>query len=316
MRKYRILSIVVIIFLVAFFPFGESSPIKYIERSSGEVKVEKVPGEYWLHWLYNNPVGEVSLETIVKRKFLSDWYGNKMDSPESADKIASFVEEYNIDLSIAKKQEFTSFNDFFYRELKDGVRPFNLDSNIVCSPADGKLLVYTNIGDQDFIVKGYKLNLNEFLQNDKLAEKYKDGTLIIVRLCPTDYHRYHFPLAGEIQKDVSISGDLYSVSPIAIKKKIEIFCMNKRSYLQVSNQYIGDYIIAEVGATMVGSIIRTYADKKVEKGEEMGYFKFGGSTIVLLFEKGEIIVDNDLIENTLKGIETEVKVGERIAVIN
>jgi phosphatidylserine decarboxylase len=315
MRKYRILSIVVIVLLVAFFPFGESLPIKYIERSSGEVKIEKVPGEYWLRWLYNNPVGEISLETIVKRKFLSDWYGNKMDSPESADKIASFVEEYNIDLSIAKKKEFTSFNDFFYRELKDGVRPFIMDSNIVCSPADGKLLVYNNIGNKDFIVKGYRLNLNDFLQNDELAEKYKEGTLIIIRLCPTDYHRYHFPLAGEIQKEVSISGDLYSVSPIAIKKKIEIFCMNKRSYLQINNQYIGNYIIAEVGATMVGSIVRTYTGKYVEKGEEMGYFKFGGSTIVLLFERGKLTVDTDLIENTVKGIETEVKVGERIGKI-
>ena len=80
-------------------------------------------------------------------------------------------------------------------------------------------------------------------------------------------------------------------------------------------QYIGNYIIAEVGATMVGSIVRTYTGKNVEKGEEMGYFKFGGSTIVLLFEKGKLTVDNDLIENTVKGIETEVKVGERIGKI-
>ena len=299
---------------IFLYPFQGADPINYIERSTGELKVEKVPGEFWLNWLYNNPVGELSLEAFVKRKALSDWYGNKMDSPESADKIASFVDTYNIDLSIAQKQKFDSFNDFFYRKLKPGSRPFNTDSNVVISPADGKIFAYENITNQDFIVKGYRFNLSEYLQDTSLYNIYKNGSLVIVRLCPTDYHRFHFPLSGTIISHRKIKGDLYSVSPIALRKKIELICMNKREYTLMENSLVGKFIYSEVGATMVGSIIQTYEDNQVKKGEEKGYFKFGGSTVILFFKKGSIKIDQDLLINTQKGMETEVLMGNRIAV--
>ena len=175
-------------------------------------------------------------------------------------------------------------------------------------------MVYSNIDNQDFIVKGYRFNLKDFLLDNNLALKYKGGSLMIIRLCPTDYHRYHFPYSGTIKSVKKISGDYYSVSPIAIKKKIEILCMNKRSYIEIYNKKVGDFIIAEVGATMVGSIIHTYNNNVVNKGEEMGYFKFGGSTIILLFQKGEIKIDNDLISNSNNRLETEIHMGEHIGV--
>jgi len=307
-------ALLLIIILLAVIPFGNKEPIKYIQRESGLLKTEKIAGEMWLRWLYNNPIGEVSTTTLVKRKFLSNWYGELMDKPESKNKIAPFVQEYNIDLSIAQKQDFESFNDFFYRKIKPEFRPINQDSNVVVSPADGKILAFPNILNQDFIVKGYKFNVKEYFQNQRIANEYKDGSLMIIRLCPTDYHRYHFPVNGTILSEKMINGDYYSVSPIALKKKIELISLNKRGYCVIETQKFGKVIMSEVAATMVGSMINTYEDKEIRKGEERGYFKFGGSTVILFFKKGSIHIDADILKNTLNGLETEIKMGEHIAV--
>ena len=310
--KRKILILLVVVIVIGIIPFGENQPIEYIERTTGKVKIEKVLGEAWLHWLYNNPVGELSLNALVKRKFVSEWYGGRMDSPNSKDKIADFVKDYDIDLSIAEKQEFESFNDFFTRKLKPNARKIDTTENVLISPADGKLLAYSNIENQDFIVKGYKFDIYEYLQNDSLADLYKDGSLIIVRLCPTDYHRYHFPVKGTVINDVKIEGDYYSVSPIALKKKIEIICQNKREYSEIQTNNFGNVIMSEVGATMVGSMVKTYTSNNIEKGEEKGYFKFGGSTVILFFKNNKITIDKDLLLNTKNGLETEVIMGEKI----
>lgn len=312
-KRYLVLLIVAVLIAITSISFGDDVTIKYVERKSGDIKIEKVAGEGWLKWLYNTPFGKLPLNAIVKRKFLSEYYGKKMDAPESAKKVETFVKDFDIDLSIAKKKKFTSFNDFFIRELKDGVRPIVQDSNAIASPADGKILAYDNT-DKDFIVKGYKFNLKEYLRDDKLAKKYEGGCIVLVRLCPVDYHRYHFPVSGEVVKEKKIKGALYSVSPIALKKKIEIFCENKREYTIVKSDRFGDVLFSEIGATMVGSIIQTYKGKNVTKGQEKGYFKFGGSSVLLLFEKGKIKLDKDLLENTAKDLETQVEMGEQIGV--
>jgi len=312
-RKRIILVVFISLLVIGVFPFGSNTPIKYIERNSGQIKTEQVYGEAWLHWLYNNPVGQLSLYAIVKRKFLSDWYGKRMNRPKSAKKIANFVAKYHIDLSEAKQQQFESFNAFFSRELKPEARPINSNPNVLISPADGKVLAYQDISNQDFIVKGYRFNLYEFLDNDTLALLYNGGSLMIVRLCPTDYHRFHFPSDGKVIRRQKIKGPLFSVSPIALRKNVEIICRNKREYTQIETDHFGKIIMAEVGATMVGSIIQTYQSSRIKKGQEKGYFLFGGSTVVLLFEKNRIKIDKDLIKNTNHQLETEIKMGEGIA---
>jgi phosphatidylserine decarboxylase len=307
-----VLLLLVVIVGVALFPLPEQNPIQYVERDSGQIKIEKVAGERWLQWLYNNPVGEASLWALAKRKVVSDLYGNMMDRPSSAEKIAPFVEEFDIDLDIAQKKQFESFNDFFTRELKNGVRPVDTNSNVVVSPADGKVLAYSNILNSDFIIKGYRFDMYSFLNDSALAQKYLDGSLLVIRLAPNDYHRFHFPVGGNVSPLVRIEGDYYSVNPIALRKMAEIFCLNKREFVIVSNPLFGEVLMAEVGATMVGSIVQTYKSDRVTKGEEKGLFKFGGSTVVLLFEKNKIQIDTDFINNTKLGFETTVKVGERI----
>jgi phosphatidylserine decarboxylase len=307
-----ILLLLAVIAILAFYPLPPQVPIKYYDRESGLLKTEKVAAEKWLVWLYNNPVGEATLWTLVKRKVVSSIYGNMMDRPSSTKKIQPFVEEFDIDISTFQKQEFNSFNDFFTRKLKDDARPVDTNSTIIVSPADGKLLAYADISNSDFIIKGYRFDILAFLNNVDLAQKYLDGTLVIIRLAPFDYHRFHFPISGKVSPITRIDGDYYSVNPLALHKIIEIFCLNKREFIIISNSLFGDVVMAEVGATMVGSIIQTYTGDFVKKGEEKGYFKFGGSSVVLLFEKNKIRIDDDLLINTLKGYETAIKEGEKI----
>jgi len=307
-----ILLLLTIIISLAFYPLTPQDPIQYYERVSGQLKTEKVAGEKWLVWLYYNPIGEATLWALAKRKLVSSIYGNMMDRTSSAKKIHPFVEDFDIDMSVAQKQEFNNFNDFFTRKLKDGARPIDTTSNIVVSPADGKILAYADISNTDFIIKGYRFDVSSFLDNPDLAQKYNDGALLIIRLAPIDYHRFHFPVSGNLSPNKKIDGDYYSVNPFALRKMAEIFCLNKREYTILSNPLFGDVVMAEVGATMVGSIEQTYKGSSVNKGVEKGYFKFGGSTVVLLFKKSKIQIDKDLLINTAKGYETTVKMGERI----
>lgn len=301
-----------LIIIAALFPLSPPDPIKYYERESGKLITEKVAGEKWLLWLYYNPVGEATLWVLAKRKLVSTVYGNMMDRASSVKKIDPFIEDFDIDMSIAREEEFKSFNDFFIRKLKDDARPVNAGTNIVVSPADGKIVAYADISNSDFIIKGKRFDLSSFLDNPDLAQKYSDGSLLIIRLAPADYHRFHFPVSGLLSQSKMIEGDYYSVNPFALRKKAEIFCLNKREYTTISNPTFGDIVMAEVGATMVGSIEQTFKGDYVKKGDEKGYFKFGGSTVVLLFENSRIRIDEDLLVNTSKGYETTVKMGERI----
>ncbi|WBX70706.1 archaetidylserine decarboxylase [Tenacibaculum retecalamus] len=288
--------------------------IKFIDRKSGNLITETPPGEVFLKLLYNNPFGKMAVLPVAKRKFLSAWYGKKMNKPSSVKKIKGFVKQLGINIDEAEKSvsEFTSFNDFFYRTLKPSARPIE---NGFVSPGDGKMLAFENIADiHDFFIKGRKFTLKEFLGNDKLAEKHKNSSLIILRLAPNDYHRYHFPYSGTPSEMTKIKGDYFSVSPYALASNFtKVFCENKREYCILSSEEKGEIIVAPVGATMVGTIIETYnANQSVKKGDEMGYFAFGGSTIVLLVDKDKLTIDADIIKNTKNRIETFVKMGEKI----
>ena len=293
-------------------------PIEYIYRKTGEKLIEKVPGEKYLKFLYYNPFGELALNLVIKRKFLTWYYGKEMDKKSSVSKIKSLIESAGINMAESKKNidEFNSFNEFFIRELKAGAREIDMNENTLVSPADGRIFVYENLSEvSKFFLKGDEFTLQEFFKDDFLAEKYKDGVFMIVRLAPVDYHRYHFPADGFINKSRLIEGYYYSVSPHAIKKNFRIYCENKREYSTLKTEKFGDIIISEIAATMVGGIIQSYTpDTFIKKGDEKGYFYFGGSTVIMIFEKGKVAVDKDLILNSQNGIETKVYMGEKIGV--
>jgi len=288
--------------------------IKYIERASGEIQTENVPGEGILKWLYASATGKAALHLLFKRKVVSALGGWYMNTKLSAKRIPEFVSEHQINLNefeISDLNQFETFNQFFYRKLKKDARP--IGENVV-SPADGKILAFQTMKDvTTFFVKGSEFTLNSFLRNDTLAKKYEDSAMAIIRLAPADYHRFHFPASGKVSESIPIKGHYFSVSPLALQGSLDIFCENYREYCTLETKDYGDILISDVGATMVGSIIQTYkANSEIQKGDEKGYFAFGGSTLVLLFEKGKIVFDSDLISNTKKGFETTIRMGENI----
>ena len=288
--------------------------IKYINRKTGVMHSENPPAEGLLKFLYDHPFGKTAVLNLAKRKLISETYGRQMNKTSSTKRIKGFVDQLGIDMEESARpvEEFTSFNDFFYRKLKPTARP--IEPGFV-SPGDGRLLAFENISDiHDFFIKGRKFTLAQFLKNEKLAEQYKDSSLIILRLAPNDYHRYHFPYEGTPSEMTKIRGNYYSVSPYALASNFtKVFCENKREYCILKTADKGDVVIAPIGATMVGSIFETYTpNEELKKGAEMGYFAFGGSTVVLLVDKSKIAIDADLIENTKNKIETFVKMGEQI----
>ncbi len=288
--------------------------IKYINRKTGELITETPPGEGFLKFLYYNPIGELALNLLVKRKALSALYGRLMNRKSSTKNIASFVKSLNIDMTEARKSiaEFTSFNDFFYRKLKPEARPIETD---LVSPADAKLLAFERVTEvSEFFVKGQKFTLKDFLQDGELAKKYENSALLIFRLAPNDYHRFHFPYSGLVSKTKEIKGRYFSVSPYALHQNFtRVFVENKREYLTLQTKNKGEILLSPVGATMVGTIIETYTpNTNIKKGDEMGYFAFGGSTVVMLVDNQHFTIDADILENTKKGIEMAVKMGERI----
>ena len=288
--------------------------VEYIDRGTGEVLVENPPGEGGLRFLYHHPFGQVPLHLLIKRKFVSAMYGRMMDSARSRKKIRPFVERFDIDMDECEKSidEFVSFNDFFYRKLKPGAR--SIGDGIV-SPADGKIIAFENIDKvSEFFVKGSRFTLESFLADKNLAEWYKNASMFIIRLAPNDYHRFHFPYAGRVSDCTKIAGSYFSVSPYAISENFaRVFCENKREYCELTTEDRGSILLSPVGATMVGAIIETYEpDSDVEKGGEMGYFAFGGSSVLMLVDSDKITIDADILDNTVKGMETSIRMGERI----
>lgn len=204
---------------------------------------------------------------------------------------------------------YTSFNEFFFRKLKREARP--IDSAPIVFPADGRHLGFSDISKIDsFFVKGQTFDLPSLLGDPALAAKYAHGSLVLSRLCPVDYHRFHFPAAGIPSETHTITGPLFSVSPIALAKQLAYLWTNKRTLTQLQTEDFGTILILEIGATCVGSIHQTYTpNQPVEKGAEKGYFAFGGSSTITIFEAGKVTLAKDLLENTSKQIELYARIG-------
>lgn len=290
--------------------------IKYYNRKTKGYDIEKVAGEKYLNWTYSSPIGMKLLESVIKKKLFSSLYGWYLDRKSSIKKVDSFIKDFNLDPSNFEKspKDFQSFNDFFYRKLKQEARPIDMDNSSLISLGDGKLFAYENIDlDKLVQVKGFTYSLKELIQDEAVASKYAKGTCLILRLCPTDYHRFHFIDSGVCSSVTKIKGAYYSVNPVALQKVQKVFCENKREWSMLHSDNFNNVLYIEVGATCVGTIIQSYTpNKRVEKGEEKGYFKFGGSTVILFFEPNTIKIDSEIIEQTNLGYETYVLMGEKI----
>ena len=295
----------------------KTSDIEYFNRETGKIENETVYGEGFLRWAYGNPLGRLTVELAVKRAWFSRWYGWRMDRPGSRAKIAPFIENYGLDAGeFAEPVEaFGSFNEFFYRRLKPSARPVAPDADAAVFPADGRHLAIADIdAARALYVKGQRFDLAAFLGDADLAATFAGGSMLISRLCPVDYHRYHFPVGGEAGAPVPIGGHLRSVSPLALRRRLAIFWENKRSRTMVASPVFGAVVVMEIGATCVGSVHATYRPGPVDKGAEKGFFSFGGSCVVTLFQRGRIRFDEDLLKHAAEQREVYAKVGERCGV--
>ncbi|MDP4160964.1 MAG: phosphatidylserine decarboxylase [Bacillota bacterium] len=290
--------------------------IKVYNRKTGKYEIEKVAGESYINWIYSSPKGMKFLELFLKKKLASDLCGYYCNRVISRTRIKKFVKEFKIDMSRFEipKGNYRTFNEFFHRKLKNRYTSSVKDKSVLISPCEGRILAYENIDINKLIqIKGITYSLGELIGEDSISPCYENGCCLIVRLCPSDYHRFHFVDNGVCSQTTKIKGAYYSVNPTSISKINKIFCSNKREWSTLHSQNFSDVLYVEVGATFVGSIIQTYQDsQKVSKGDEKGYFKFGGSTVILFLKEGVVKIDKDIVEQTALGIECYVKMGERI----
>jgi len=293
-----------------------AEPIRYFHRYKQTVETERVYGGNWLRFTYQTALGKLSLSLLVKRAILSRYYGWKMSMRASANRVLPFILDYDLDVDeFAKKPlTFKSFNDFFYRALKPEARPIAAGRELAVLPADGRHLAFRNVDEADgFYAKGQKFSLESFLDDKAFAAEFSGGSMLISRLCPVDYHRFHFPVAGVPGEARLIKGWLYSVSPIALRQNLAYLWENKRMVTLVESPEFGRVAVCEIGATMVGSIFETYIPgRAVAKGEEKGLFQFGGSCVVTIFQRGRIRFDEDLLRHSAEGIEVYARMGDRL----
>lgn len=281
------------------------------------METEQVYGEGFLRWTYGHPAGALALWALVKRPFFSEWYGRRMSTPASAARVRPFIERYRLDAGdfADAPESYRSFNEFFFRKLKPEARPVDPDENSVVFPADGRHLGFQRASAiEGVFVKGQKFDLPTLLGDSALAARYADGALVLSRLCPVDYHRFHFPLAGVPGEVRLIDGPLFSVSPIALRKRLSYLWTNKRTITKLETRNAGTLLLLEIGATCVGTIGQTYKPGgPVEKGAEKGFFAFGGSSTLTIFEPGAVKLEADLAEHSSRRTELYARVGSRMA---
>jgi len=244
--------------------------------------------------------------------------GRRYDSPSSKKAIPNFIKTYNLTLDDVELplEEYQTMNQFFARKLRSGARKIIGNDNTVVSAADCRISVFRTIEEGTSIwVKGQGFSLERLLQDDSLASLYKNGSMVIFRLAPQDYHRFHSPVSGIMGPAIPHHGIFNSVHPAAIKSSIDVLGTNERVVQTIYSDHFGKVTLIYVGAMMVGSIkVSTMNGTRVEKGTELGYFQFGGSTVVALFEADKIEFDSDLVNVSKSGLETLIQYGDSIGV--
>lgn len=293
--------------------------IIYIDRLTGEEQKEKVYKERALSFLYggrwwNRVIRPLLLPFVARSSLFSTFYGRLQKRGASAAKIVPFIRRFEVDVSEFAEpvSSFRSFNDFFIRKLKPEARPITGDESVTVIPADGRFYFYQDVRHCPLLaIKGRRFDLHTLIGDAHLAQTYADGSLVLARLCPSDYHRFHFPCACIPGSTTLIPGHLYSVNPLALKVRLGILAENRRTRCLLHTEHFGQVLYMEIGATNVGSICQTYRPGVVQlKGAEKGYFEFGGSALVLLFAKDTIHFDADLVNATQRGLEMRCLLGQ------
>ncbi|OYT34201.1 MAG: phosphatidylserine decarboxylase [Candidatus Aenigmarchaeota archaeon ex4484_52] len=284
----------------------------YIKRNTKKICCEEEINDPLLCFFfgkYGSLIRNHIFDYPVFSKILAHYYKSKF----SKKAILKFIEKYNIDANEFEKniEEFKSFNEFFIRKLKPCARKIEKNKISAICPADSMALAFENIDtNKIFQIKHETFKLDELLKGFARAQDFECGNYCIFRLTPKHYHRFHFIDDGKIIKTKSLKGKLYSVNLVSLKQTKKLYIKNKKYLTLFESKNFGNIICIEIGAVCIGSIVQTYKSKNVLKGDEKGYFQYGGSAILIFFQKNKIKIDNELLENTKNGYETEVKIGE------
>lgn len=257
-----------------------------------------------LSFLYTNIFGRMLLKPLIQPQ-VSKLVGRYLSSAHSKWLISKFIERNEINMDIYEECDYSSFNDFFTRKIKPDSRPVPEDLDVLISPCDCLATVYPIQENTTFSIKNTEYTLRSLLRSPRLAKRFRGGYAYILRLTVEDYHRYLYSVSGKQSKNYHIDGTFHTVNPIA-NDYLPIYKENTREYTVIRSKEFGDVLQMEVGALLVGKISNHKQSTVVTRGEEKGFFEYGGSTIVVLTQKGRVTPRSDLLTNSKNGYETKV----------
>lgn len=267
-----------------------------------------------LRFLYRTVPGRMVLKLLVQPK-VSEAAGCYLSSRASKWMVPYYIRKHKIDMSDIDIPAggFSSFNDFFTR--KRSAECFDVTYGHLISPCDGLMSCIRIEGNTVLDIKNTKYTLNDLLKDHELAGQFRDGTALVFRLTPADYHRYCYAVNGKVLQHKKIRGRLHCVRPIALRT-VPVFAQNSREYQVLETESFGTVLQMEIGALLVGKIRNNSLSSKdsyVDRGEEKGYFEFGGSTIIMLFKKNKICMNESLYKRQNSDEEIPVHMGEFVA---
>lgn len=292
--------------------------IKLYNRYTEQFEQEKVYGEAAVEWLYGGGIGSV-FAPFLAGKWFSKMYGSLQDTSWSQGKVLPFIENFNINMdeyettSDDPTKPFSSFNDFFIRKFKPGKREF-ATGKAMAAPAEARYFGSNCLGENTSVpVKGKFLNPLDMIKDSQYKDRFVGGPFYIARLCPVDYHRYHYPDNGKTLEQFRQHGPLHSVNPLALKFRPSLFLENEREVSILETENFGLLAYIEVGAICVGKIVQSHKEESFGRGAEKGYFLFGGSTVIVLGELGKWELSDDIVNHTRNNVETYIHLGDEIA---
>jgi phosphatidylserine decarboxylase len=293
----------------------DMEPILLYNRKTGSLEEEAVFEKDLMEFLYGSRIGFFITELLFKHRWTTELYARMQHSPGSKAKIRKFVESHGIALDDLERpiDSFNSFNEFFIRRLKSSARPIDRDPASLISIADCRLSVYPIREDAIYPVKARSFTLAQLLGGEEISAGYAGGLCLIFRLAPVDYHRFGYVDDCEQSPVEAINGFYRSVHPLSLRMMKAVFTENRREYCVLKTANFGEVIHIDVGATGVGRIVQLHpGGGRCARGEEKGYFEFGGSTVILLLKAGVAKIDDDIAEYSGRGVETIVRYGEKI----
>ena len=294
--------------------------IKFYDRYSDSLQIEKVCGGKILKWLYQTNSGEY-VNMLLCRKICSKIYGLFQETSRSKKKIEPFVTDFKINMDEfipeegrAVEDPYSNFNQFFIRRFKKDARKFVEDKDVMPAFSEARYLGFRKVGVEKKVpVKGLLLSPEEIIGHELWHKTFMDGPMLVARLCPIDYHRFHFPDNGKILDSYRINGLLHSVNPLALKQIPDILFSNEREVTILDTENFGRVALIEVGALCVGKIVQTFNGKQFNRADEKGFFLFGGSTVIVIGEKNKWVPSQDILKNSEDGMETFIKLGDAVA---